>query len=58
LCSTTIGHREIEGGGVEPLERRLDSVPAQGGHRDIVAQETRIRALPPIPLAGYAAAVR
>ena len=52
----------MHGGEVEPLQRPVEIVAVQGGRRgivdEIIALETRIRALPPTARAGYAAAVR
>jgi hypothetical protein len=46
---------------VEPLQRPVEIVAVQGGRGivgEIMALETRTRALPPTARAGYAAAVR
>jgi hypothetical protein len=52
----------MHGAEVEPPERQVEIVTVQGGRRDIadeiIALETRTRALPPTARAGYAAAVR
>jgi hypothetical protein len=52
----------MHGGEVEPLQRPVEIVAVQGGRRrivgEIIALETRTRALPPTARAGYAAAVR
>jgi hypothetical protein len=51
----------MHGGEVEPLQRPVEIVAVQGGRGivgEIIALETRIRALPPTARAGYAAAVR
>jgi hypothetical protein len=52
----------MHGGEVEPLQRPVGIVAVQGGRRrivgEIIALETRTRALPPTARAGYAAAVR
>lgn len=52
----------MHGGEVEPLQRPVEIAAVQGGRRrivgEIIALETRTRALPPTARAGYAAAVR
>jgi len=51
----------VQGGEVEPLQRPVGIVAVQDGRGivgEIMALETRTRALPPTARAGYAAAVR
>jgi hypothetical protein len=51
----------MHGGEVEPLQRPVGIVAVQGGRgivSEIIALETRTRALTPTARAGYAAAVR
>ena len=51
----------MHGGEVEPLQRPVEIVAVQGGRGivgEIIALETRTRALTPTARAGYAAAVR
>ena len=50
----------MHGGEVEPLQRPVEIVAVQGGRgivSEIIALETRTRALTPTARAGYAAAV-